>query len=131
MAEPGPVRKNAPFHFWYVILAALGVVLIQDLWTQWSSVAHIPYSEFQSLLEQGKVEEVEIGADEIRGKLAVVEEGGKSAFVTTRVEPELAGRLEEFGVSYSGRKTNTFRSPSIYQRPASGARKGKAHHVGQ
>jgi len=107
MAESGPVRKNAPFHFWYVILAVLGVLLIQDFWTQWSSVARIPYSEFQALLEQGKVEDVEIGADEIRGKL-VEEADGKSAFVTTRVEPELASRLEAFGVSYSGRKTNTF-----------------------
>ncbi len=106
-SQPGPVRKGARFHIGYLALAVVGVMLLQDLWAQYSSVAKIPYSEFQALLEAGKVESVQIGADEIRGKLKEAE-GGKSAFVTTRVEPELASRLEEFGVEFAGQKRHTF-----------------------
>jgi cell division protease FtsH len=107
MAEPGSVRKNAPFHFSYLILAVLGVLLLQNLWSQWSSVARIPYSEFESLLEQGKIEQVEIGANQIRGTLKE-EKDGKSVFVTNRVEPDLADRLDKYGVKFSGRAQNTF-----------------------
>ncbi len=106
-SQPGPVPKGARFHLWYVVLAILGVLLLQDLWSQYSSVAKIPYSEFQALLEDGKVESVQIGASEIRGKLKASEEG-KSAFVTTRVEPELAAKLDEFGVEFAGKKQDTF-----------------------
>ncbi|MDJ0848609.1 MAG: ATP-dependent zinc metalloprotease FtsH [Myxococcota bacterium] len=106
-SQPGPVPKGARFHLWYVVLAILGVLLLQDLWSQYSSVAKIPYSEFQTLLEEGKVESVQVGAGEIRGKLKASEEG-KSAFVTTRVEPELAAKLDEFGVEFAGKKQDTF-----------------------
>jgi cell division protease FtsH len=104
--QPGPVDKSTHFHLWYVGLALLGVMLLHDLWVQWSTVAHIPYSEFQTLLEQGKVEEVQIGSNEISGKLKKAEDG-KSAFVTTRVDPELATEMEKYGVKFSGQKENT------------------------
>jgi cell division protease FtsH len=109
MAEPrpGPVRRNVPFHFSYLVLAVLGVLLLQNLWSQWSSVARIPYSEFETMLEQGKIEEVQIGADQIQGTLKEPKDG-KSVFVTTRVEPDLAARLQKYGVRFSGRVENTF-----------------------
>jgi cell division protease FtsH len=101
-----PVRDNARFHVAYLFLALFGVLLVHDLWTQWTAVAHIPYSQFQHLLEAGKVKAVEIGPDEIRGELSEPEDG-KTAFVTTRVEPDLAEALERHGVTYSGRKPST------------------------
>jgi cell division protease FtsH len=99
------MQRDVRFHLTYVFLALFGVLFLHDLWVQWSAVAHIPYSEFQQLLEQGKVEEVEISSDQISGKLKQPEEG-KTRFVTTRVEPDLASRLEKYGVRYSGEREN-------------------------
>jgi cell division protease FtsH len=79
------VKQSARFHLTYVMVALLGVILLHDLWERSQSVAEIPYSEFQTLLEQGKVQELTIGADRIQGRLKE-ERDGKSLFVTTRVD---------------------------------------------
>jgi AAA+ superfamily predicted ATPase len=101
------MEKATRFNVAYLLLAMVGVLVAQDLWVRWSSVAQIPYSEFQQLLEEGKIEEVTIGADRIRGTLKEGEEG-KPRFVTNRVEPELVAKLDEHGVRYSGERANTF-----------------------
>jgi cell division protease FtsH len=101
------VQQSARFHFTYVMVALLGVVLLHDLWERAQNVAEIPYSEFQTLLEAGEVQEVLIGSDRIQGRLKE-ERDGKSLFVTTRVEPGLAAELERHGVTYAGRLESTF-----------------------
>jgi cell division protease FtsH len=101
------VQQSARFHLTYVMVALLGVFLLHDLWERTRNVAEIPYSEFQTLLEEGKVKEVQVGSDRIRGELTE-ERDGKSLFVTTRVEPELAAELERHGVTYAGRLENNF-----------------------
>jgi cell division protease FtsH len=69
----------------------------------------IPYSEFKQLLKNGKVVEVAISDQTIRGTLT--EEIGTDTksklFTTTRVEdPKLTEELEAKGVKYAGEVTN-------------------------
>ncbi len=86
----------------YFVLAIFAIVLLNDWWFRQSSVATLPYSEFRVLLKDGKLKDLEVSKDEVRG--AYVEPtDGKERFVTTRVEEELATELDEQGVTYEGR----------------------------
>ncbi|MBM2827728.1 MAG: hflB [Actinobacteria bacterium] len=90
------------FNMIYIFVALLGVLLLQNVLVRYQGVATIPYSDFQKLLRENKVAEVVISANEIRGQLKEPLTGGQRKFVTTRVETDLAGDLEKYGVKYSG-----------------------------
>ena len=70
------------------------------------AVVPIPYSEFQQLLENGKIKEVVVSDDALRGELTEPIDG-KTRFVTNRVEPDLAQSLQAHGVEYSKEKQST------------------------
>jgi cell division protease FtsH len=96
------------FNVLFLLLAVMGVLVIHDLWVGRQTVAVIPYSLFQKELERGNVKEVLVEADTLRGELkqplADPPYQGRSRFVTTRVDPELAAGLEKHGVTFSGRE---------------------------
>jgi cell division protease FtsH len=102
------VNKRLRFNLLFLVLAAMGVLLIHDLWVGRQAVAVIPYSVFQRELDKGNVKEVLVEADTLRGELkqplADPPYQGRTRFVTTRVDPELAAGLEKHGVTYSGRE---------------------------
>jgi cell division protease FtsH len=95
------VEKTTRFNIAYLVIALVGVMLLHDFWSSYRDVAFLPYSTFEELLDAGKVKSVVVGADRIRGELAEPIEG-KHHFVTNRVDPELASRLEGKGVEFSG-----------------------------
>jgi ATP-dependent Zn protease len=72
----------------YLVVAIMGVLVLRDVWTQYRTVAPVPYSEFRRLLENDKVEEVVISQHEVRGTLAEPVDD-RTKFVATRVDPEL------------------------------------------
>src|ERR1700687_4641984 len=86
----------------YIFAAAIGMVLLQWVLTTYNTVDTIPYSEFEQLVAKGNVTEVAIGQDTIQGKLKEKLADGKSAFVTARVDPALAEKLEAKGVVVTG-----------------------------
>ncbi len=96
------MTSRTRFNLFYVSLAVLGVLLLQDLWARSQAVANLPYSQFQRLVRDKQVEKVVIGPDRIEGMLKAPLEG-KSRFVTTRVDADIARELDEAGVTYSGR----------------------------
>ena len=96
------MNKKNQINFWYVIFAILGVLFIQNLYTQYSKIAPIPYSKFQTLLDQGDIAEIAISQDHIYGTLKVIDSDGIKDFVTTRVEPNLAEKLDKHKVIYTG-----------------------------
>ena len=95
------------FTFVYVFLAMLGVLLLQDAIGRFNDVAPLPYSEFQRLLKEGKIKEIVVAPNQIRGELKEPLQG-KTRFTTTRVEPELAGELSKYDVKYSGHVESTW-----------------------
>jgi cell division protease FtsH len=100
--------KKNQINFWYVIIAISGILLVQNIYTQYSKVKPIPYSQFQSLLDQGEIAEIAIAEDHIYGTLRKTGANGLKDFVTTRVEPELAAKLDKQGVIYTGVIKNTW-----------------------
>jgi cell division protease FtsH len=94
------------FNLVYVLIAALGVLVLQDLWARSQAVAQIPYSQFQKLVREDKVARVVVDADRIQGELKEPVDG-KQRFITNRVEPDIAKELDEHGVEYAGRFEST------------------------
>ena len=97
--------KKAQTNFWYVIAAMLGIFLFQSFiseYLQGNKAVPIPYSRFETLLNDGKVAEIGITPNYIRGTLREAQSDGLKDFVTTRVAPDLAERLDKHGVVYSG-----------------------------
>ena len=97
--------KKLQINFWYVIAAMLGIVLFQSFlveYLQGSKPVPIPYSRFESLLNDGKIADISITPNYIRGTLREPQSDGLKDFITTRVEPDLADRLDKHGVAYTG-----------------------------
>ncbi|MBM4255505.1 MAG: ATP-dependent zinc metalloprotease FtsH [Deltaproteobacteria bacterium] len=101
--------KKTKFNLWYIFIAIWGIVILHSLWVQYMNpVEQIPYSQFQTYLDQGKIEEIRIGPDSIRGKLTEAPEGHPKQFVTVRVDPNLADKLATHKVKFSGEIEDTF-----------------------
>src|SRR6266404_5141033 len=94
--------KKVHINFWYIMAAVLGMLLIQDLYVESTKLTPIPYSRFQTLLNEDKVAKVAIAQDYISGSVKEPQPDGLKDFVTTRVDPELAQNLDKHGVVYSG-----------------------------
>ena len=77
-------------------------------WIETQQVETIPYSEFEALVDAGKVQDVRVTQKYITGTLREPLPEGRSRFVTTRVEPALAERLAKRGVRVTGAVENTF-----------------------
>ncbi len=102
-----PIEKRAQFNVAYLIFALVAIMLVQQWWTQAQQIEVVPYSEFESLLEQKRIIEVTVGERQITGKLRSPE-NGKSIVVANLVEPGLAKRLEKYDVPFTRRIESTF-----------------------
>lgn len=94
--------KKTQINFWYVIIAVLGILLIQNMYARYTKVEPIPYSRFHTLLDEDKIAEIAITENHIYGTLKGEGADGLKDFVTTRVEPELADKLDQHHVTYTG-----------------------------
>ena len=101
-SKQNPMDKKTKINFWYVIIAAFGVLLVQNLYTQYTKVEPIPFSRFHTLLDEGKIAEIAITENHIYGTLKDKSSDGLKDFVTTRVESELAEKLDKHNVIYTG-----------------------------
>jgi len=101
------MEKKTQFTIWYAIIALLGVIWLRDLWVTSTQVETIPYSEFQRHLKEGRVAEIRVSSNVIQGVYREPQEG-RSRFITTRVEPDLANDLAKYDVKFAGVIENTF-----------------------
>ena len=97
-----PKARKQTWTIWYVVAAALGILLLQDFWTSYRQTETIPYSEFEQLVDQNKVAEVAVGADTIQGTLKEPNKNGTSKFSTAKVDPAFAAKLMAKGIKVSG-----------------------------
>lgn len=102
LMDSNVMDKKVQFNFWYIVIAILGMMFLQNLYDQYTRVEPIPYSRFHTLLEQGRVAEVAITENHIYGTLKEAGSDGFKEFVTTRVEPELAEIFDKHNVTYTG-----------------------------
>jgi len=94
--------RESHINFWYIVLAILAMLLIQQWWLETRRVETIPYSEFQQLLEAGQIAEIQVRENTIRGKLREVRPDGTDHIDTVRVEPDFAKDLAEYNVEFKG-----------------------------
>ena len=94
--------KRPAFDIGYVIAAMLIVFAIQSVLTARQHIQSIPYSEFEQALAEGRISEVNIGADRITGSYRNPAKGSPERFTTNRVEPGLADRLRAANVKFTG-----------------------------
>jgi cell division protease FtsH len=99
-SDPSSPKQNIVV--WYIFAAGLGMLILQWVLTSSSQVETIPFSQFEQLVAQGKVSEVAIGQTTIQGELKEKLASGKTEFVTERVDPDIAGKLEAKGVVVTG-----------------------------
>jgi cell division protease FtsH len=104
------MEKHHKFSFWYILLGIWAVLLLHNMLFSAMAVRTIPYSQFLDLLQQGKVSEVAITANQIQGKLAAETDGmaAGTVFRTVRVDPDMSALLEEYNVSFKGEIESTF-----------------------
>jgi cell division protease FtsH len=99
--------KKTQLNIWYLIAAMIGVWLLQSIWTTSQRVEPIPYSDFQQYVADGVVTDIVIGDQYIRGRFTKPRDG-KTEFVTTRVDPDLAAKLSAKGVRFTGQVESTW-----------------------
>ena len=107
------MQKTTRFNLFYVTMAILGIILFHDLWMSYQSISPLAYSEFQTLVREGRVKEMVITADEIRGELKDPQPPNKRYFRTTRVENGLAEELQKYDVKFSGHIESRFFSTML------------------
>src|ERR1035441_4423138 len=95
------IKREHQVNFWYFVVAVIAIVLLQNVITEPMHVKTIPYSEFQQLVDQGKVADLVVGADQITGTYKVPE-GAVEHFATRRVPADLADALAKKNIAFSG-----------------------------
>jgi len=91
----------------YLLFAVLAMLFVQQWWQRAQTIEVVPYSEFEQYLAQNKIAEVTVSDQRISGKLKSPEKG-KSIVVANLVPPEIAERLDRYGVKYTRVQESTF-----------------------
>ena len=84
--------KRTQLHVWYAFVAIFLVLLIQGWWRTARETELIPYSQFLSFVQEGKVDDIKVSDQFVRGSFKEPQDG-KTQFVTTRVDPAVAQEL--------------------------------------
>jgi cell division protease FtsH len=103
--SPDPSQKKVHFSLWYFVVALLLITWLQGFMAE-PQREKIPYSEFKQWVKDGKVENLVLQQDRIRGEFKD-DKGQVQHFVAIRVEdPELVQLLDQKGVKYTGYAEN-------------------------
>ncbi len=102
------MERKTHFNFWYFVIAMLAIILLQNWLAGSQQVQTVPYSKFQSMVRDGKVSQVLIADEYIRGTLREPLPDGRTEIFALRVDPALANDLEKYGVTITGIAKNTF-----------------------
>lgn len=100
-------EPRLPPAVWLIFIGLAVVILLGVFGSQGGAgSAEIPYSQFQQLLDAGKVKQVTVSGNMIRGTLKEKLPDGNTAFSTVQVPADLAGLLAKHGVEYRGAPSN-------------------------
>ena len=96
-------QPQMKFGIWYALLAVWLIIFVGDFIQYQKNVDSVPYSQFLSYVDEGKISEVAISADRIDGVLKAPGPNQRKDFVTIKVDdPTLTKRLSDSGVKFSG-----------------------------
>ncbi len=97
--EPG---RHPETILWLVLIAIVGAWGFQAIMSLADPARSIPYSQFESWVEDGKITQVTVRYDSIDGELRAPAANEPRKFTTVRVDPDLADRLKQKGVTVTG-----------------------------
>ena len=102
--------SERPWHFdiGYVLFALIAILLFQQFWSIYREAEVVPYSEFESLLRDNNIADVEVGEHVVRATLKKPLPDGRKELLAVRVDPNIAEELEAAKVKYSGVVENTW-----------------------
>ncbi|MGH8638050.1 MAG: ATP-dependent zinc metalloprotease FtsH [Burkholderiales bacterium] len=96
-------RTGPATTMWYVLGLLLMLALAQAFYLSLQAGRSIPYSEFKTMVRDGRVEEVTVAEDRVRATLKGAEQGDARVVTAVRIEdPALITDLEKAGVKYTG-----------------------------
>jgi cell division protease FtsH len=95
-------KRGWHFDLGYFLVAAIAILLLQQLWESYGETNVVAYSEFYDLLREGKLDDVTVGEKVVRATLKKPLPDGKKQIVAVRVDPNFAQELEAAKVKYSG-----------------------------
>ena len=101
------MERKTRFDLAYLVFAVFAVIVLQQWWTQQQQTEVVPYSEFEKLLAENRIEEVFVSDQRIVGRLKSPE-GSKTVAVANLVQPDLAERLSKYGVRYTRIQESTW-----------------------
>lgn len=102
------MTKKSWFNVAYAIFAICALLVIEYAIVATNRIAVIPYSQYQQLLRDGKVDSVGISDRTVQGMLKEPLPEGQKQFITTRVDQEVAQELEKYHVRFTGQIESTF-----------------------
>src|SRR5690348_7179757 len=95
------MERRMQFNIAYLLFALVAILALQQWWHRAQTVEVLPYSEFEKLLAEHRIDEVIISDQRITGKLKAGQGGGKTVAVANLVPPDLADRLSKYDVKYT------------------------------
>jgi len=99
--------RKTQINLWYVVAAFMVFSLLQGFYQASKQYTEIPYSRFQTLLDENKIDKVWVAQNDIQGTLKEPEKDGLKQFITTRVSPDLVSELDKHHVTYFGEAPST------------------------
>jgi cell division protease FtsH len=95
-------RTGPGVALWYVLGLLLLLAIAQAFYLSAQSGQALSYSEFKQAVREGRIQEVTVAEDRVRGMFKTVTQG-KRTFTAVRIEdPKLLEDLEQHGVKYTG-----------------------------
>jgi cell division protease FtsH len=104
------MKKQHRFSIWYAIIGMWAVLFLHNMIVASIGIRNIPYSEFVKAVKEGRVTEIAISENDIRGRIVDAQNDTDSGtlFRTVRVDPDISALLDENKVQYSGRIETNF-----------------------
>ena len=96
------IKREHHINFWFIIVALIGVVLMQTLMSAPNATKIIPYSEFEQLLNAGRITDLVVGQTQIAGTLKDAAANEPHLFLTYRVPADIADKLTRAKLPFSG-----------------------------
>jgi cell division protease FtsH len=96
------IKREHQINFWYIIAATLLVLGLQEFLLLRTQIKVIAYSDFQELVQAGKVADLVVGSGEISGTFKSPADKDVPRFVTYRVDPAMADELRKDNIAFSG-----------------------------
>ena len=92
--------KKQTWNLGYWVFALLLLLLLQNVWQNANQFEVVSYSAFEKALSEGLIAEVTVSDNTLTGRLKTAN-GQKTTLIATRMEPDLANRLDKYEVPYT------------------------------